>query len=87
MALVRRRDNQRLFQRGETFLHAVKRDHAERMHSLADGDFADFARVGARNDELADGIRHGHGLDDGHTARVSGIFAAIATAPAVKLNA
>ncbi len=76
-----------LFQGGNAFAGAVEADHAERFHSLVDGDLAHFARAGAGDDEFADLVGDGHGFDDGHAAGVTGIFAAVAAASAVKLHA
>lgn len=76
-----------LFQSGNTLACAVKRDRAQRAHSLTDGDLAEFAGVGAGDDELADLIANGHGFDDGHASGVTGIFATLTAASAKKLHA
>ena len=62
-------------------------DHAEGSHSLVDGELGHFARAGAGDDEFADLVADGHGLDDGHAPGVAGIFAAVAAAAAEKLHA
>ena len=76
-----------LFERGNSFARPVKADHAERFHSLIDGDLAHLARAGAGDDEFPDLVADGHGFDDGHASGVTGIFATLAAASAVKLYA
>src|SRR5436309_9657760 len=46
---VCRREHEHLLKRGDTVAHAIERNHAQRSHSLADGDFAQFAGVRSRN--------------------------------------
>jgi hypothetical protein len=49
----------------------------------ADRNFREFA-AGAANDELADFVGNSHGFDDGKTASVAGIFAALATTSSIQ---
>src|SRR6185369_2351614 len=84
---MRRGDDEHLFHGRDAVAGAVEADHAEGFHALVDGDLAHFARAGAGDDELADLVVDVHGLDDGHAPGVTGIFAAVATAAAIKLHA
>src|ERR1035437_6117183 len=85
--LMGRRQHEHLFQRGHAIAGTVQRRHAQRPHALANGDLAHLASVGAGDDELADLIRYGHGLDNGHAPGIAGVLAAVATPPAVQRDA
>jgi len=75
---------QDLLKRGAAIARTVNGHHAERSHALGDGDLAHFTRAGAGDDEFADFVADSHGLDDSHTARITGILTAVAAASAIK---
>src|SRR5882724_6438386 len=79
--------HEHLFECGNAVAHAVEGYHAQCFHALTDVDFAQFAGVGAADDELADFIGHSHRFDDGETAGIARIFAAVAAASAIEGHA
>ena len=86
-SLVRRGDDEHLFEGGDAVADAVQGDHAQGAHALADGDLAHLAGVGAGDDQLANFIGDGHGFDDGQSAGITGILATFAAAPAIERHA
>src|SRR5882724_2269068 len=84
---MRRGEQHDLFEGGNALSDTVKGGHAEGAHALADGDLAHLAGVGAGDNELADFVGNGHGLDDGQTSGVTRIFAALAAATAIQSDA
>src|ERR1700677_2091528 len=86
-ALMLRGGDQNLFQGGDTRTGAVKRDHAERFHALADGNLAHFTRAGTTDDQFANLVGNSHHFNDRHAPGITGIFATLAAAPAKKLGA
>src|SRR5581483_3733051 len=80
-------EDEHLFEGGDAVADAVQGHHAQGAHALADGDLAHLAGIGAGDDELANFIAHGHGLDDGETAGVAGVFASFTTASTMERDA
>src|SRR5947208_15302711 len=63
---------QGLFEGRDAFAHFVQRRHAKRFHAEGDGDLANFVGAGPLDDQSTNLIRHGHHLDDGAAAGVTG---------------